>query len=449
MRAMILVTAGVLIFTMAGAAWAQEVGEICPDILVPADDRGNERVSAFQRYPKQIIVVYYWSTVNNRSVELLSMVNELYERYRGRGVMMIGITPDKKEKGEEVWEEKELTFLGWFEVPEHPNWKYSAPPLAYIVDKYRRVAYARFDPEDGLEEKILEVLQRTPPLNATEERLNQNFAKVGQLLAQHEIGRAYTLAKDLEGLFRGVAEDDHRQQVEDLLQQIRHGAVTWLELAREEIKNEDYQSACRKLSDLSIRLEREDEDEDNDRRGRSRRSSSRSRRDRRDRRNRTDTGEVEEIQTYRELKEQIDQEIGRMQADSSVKSIIRKAMDNAKGQIKNDEAAELREDASYFAARELYREVTEEYPETEAAKIAQQAIDQINGDAQIRAEIRKVQAANQAARWYDLGRRHARMKFYDLAREYYEKVIKEYPDSTAAEKAKQELKKLDENEKSE
>ena len=90
-----------------------------------------------------------------------------------------------------------------------------------------------------------------------------------------------------------------------------------------------------------------------------------------------------------------------------------------------------------------------EYPETEAAKIAQQAIDQINGDAEIRAEIRKVQAANQAARWYDLGQRHARVKFFDLAREYYEKVIMEYPDSTVAEKAKQELKKLDENEKSE
>ena len=443
MRAMTLVTAGALIFMMAGGAWAQEVGEICPDILIRLDDRGDDTISLFKLYPKRIVVLYYWSTVNHRSLEWLSKVQELHEKYRGRGIFMLGITPDKEEKYEEVWEEKEITFWSWYEFSRYSRWKFSAPPLAYIIDKYRRVVYARFDPEDGLEEKILEVMQRTPPLSATAERLNRNFAKVGRLLAQQEIGRAYTLAKDLESLFRDNVEDDHRQQVEDLLQQVRHGAVTWLEQAREEISSEDYQPACRKLSDLSVRLEREEEDEDDDRRGRSRRSSRRDRHSRRDRRNRADSGEGEEIQNFREMKEKIDQEIGRLQADSSVKSIIRKAMDNAKGQIKNDEAAELREDASYFEARELYREVAEDYPETKAAKVAQQAIDRINGDAEMRAEIRKVQAAEQAARWYDLGRRHARMKFFDLAREYYEKVIKEYPNSTAAEKAKQELKELD------
>ena len=144
MRAMILVTAGVLIFAMAGAAWAQEVGELCPDILSSVGNRDNDGISAFALYPKQIIVVYCWSTVNHRSMDLLSQINELYEKYRNRGVVIIGITLDTKEKGEEIWEEKELTFLGWHDVEMRPPWKLPAPPLAYIIDKYRRVAYARF-----------------------------------------------------------------------------------------------------------------------------------------------------------------------------------------------------------------------------------------------------------------------------------------------------------------
>jgi len=146
--------------------------------------------------------------------------------------------------------------------------------------------------------------------------------------------------------------------------------------------------------------------------------------------------------TYIEIREAVETEIGQLQGDAYTKRIIAKAVDNARGELECERAEELLAAQQFTEAREAYRNVVERYPDTAAAERAQQSLDRLATDPDLRAAMKKVQAAEQAERWYDIGSRFARSELFDMAREYLEKVIQEYPASTAAEQARARLKEL-------
>jgi peroxiredoxin len=432
-------------------AWGQEVGEPAPELLVPDKERSKELVSLFERYPNRILVLYYWSSTNSRSLEFFKRLNELHDKYNPRGVTIVALAVEREEKVKKVREEYQPKFeLIWQEggIPRlswlHTKWRFPAPPLAYIIDKYGRVAYARFDPEDGLEEKIQAVLERTPTAAATEERLRTSFERVSEYLKNGEVGRAFRLATELEDCLRNT-DEARRERVEQLMKQVRAAAQTQLEAALTDIKNENYEAAARKLADLSVNLQVR-KDKDAARRG----SSSRTRQAPRPAgpaRPGQPADTTPEPKQISEIKEQVEQEIGRLQGDAYTKAIILKALDHARGEKKNDQAAELLEAGYYFDARELYRLVTQQYAGTEASAKAQAAIDRINNDPKMREKIRADQAAEQALRWLDIADRCARLEMFDMAREYYQKVIAGFPDSAAAQKARAGLDRLPELER--
>lgn len=439
----------------AGLAAAQEPGQQAPDLPLPKDrDRGRkgkeQGETLLQTYRNRIIVLVYFDPKDHRSVKLLPRLFELSEKYRQRGVLMVWLTRYKKEAADDVLEdllaESPGSVLIYYGVnPERP-YRFPVAPLAYIVDKFGRVAWARFDPTDVLEEKIQEVMKRTPPINATPERTKEALARVSRLLQEGKPGAAYAVARELQNVFRD--EDEATEdQIEDLLKQVRAVAQQTIETAEQEIDKEEYAAACEKLAELSVRLADVKVEKDKNRARRSRRStrSHRSTRSRRSTRSSARSGESEpDLKTFEELKDQVEHDIGRLQGDNYTKTIIRKALDNVRGEVRNERAAALAAAGYLFDARELYRRVTEDFPGTEAARAAQAALDQMDSDPAVRAKIEKQEAAAQAARWYDLGDRFARAELFDEAREYLQKVIDEYPDSAAANKARARLKRLPE-----
>jgi len=135
-------------------------------------------------------------------------------------------------------------------------------------------------------------------------------------------------------------------------------------------------------------------------------------------------------------------EISRLLGDREVKPKMRKALDNAKGLVLNDTAAEHEAAKRFQDAVAVYRETTEKYPETEAAAAAEKAIDRISKDPEVRKAIAELRASEEAERWLDIAERFARVEMYGKAREYYEQLLAKYPDSPAAAKAKERLKTL-------
>ncbi|MGE3182148.1 MAG: tol-pal system YbgF family protein, partial [Phycisphaerae bacterium] len=66
-------------------------------------------------------------------------------------------------------------------------------------------------------------------------------------------------------------------------------------------------------------------------------------------------------------------------------------------------------------------------------------------DAEMRKVIRAHYDEVQADRWYDIGNRFAKLELYKEAAEYFTRVTKEHPNSTAAKRAEERLKELPES----
>jgi tetratricopeptide (TPR) repeat protein len=433
---------------LPGVAVAQQVGDEAPDLMVPKGDRpgsSKDAVSLFERYPNRIIVLYYWSSQDSQSLDFFSNLNNLDEKYGPRGVTIIGITRMTKGVVEKMTKERTPTFpLLATTAVEGRAWRFPAPRTAYIIDAHRRIAYARFDATDArenLEEKIQTVLARTPTLAATDELLQKNQKKLAEFIAQKDFGRAYSLAKAFKDFFRDKEDAGQEEQIDETLRQISLGTQELLESARQDLKAENNEDAASKLASLSVRLTGLDEDKD--KKGKGKRSS---RPPSGGRRGRTQE-QTEAGKDFRTIKEDVEREIGRMESDNYTKAIVLKALDNARGEVRNDQAVECMENQQYSEARELYRSVVDDYAGTAAAEAAQQAIDRIENDPEMRKAVAKAEATGQANRWYDLGDRFARADMFDKAREYFEKVIKEYPTSTAAQKATDRLAHLADEEK--
>jgi tetratricopeptide (TPR) repeat protein len=444
-RSLRMAACGVLLLC-SSLAVAQQEGEDAPDILVSKDakkrsQKKEDYISLFEKYPNRILVMYYWSSLDSQSLEYFATLNNLEEKYGPKGVTIIGIARQSREAVEKWW--KGAAFDGYFGGLYGLGWRFPAPRTTYIVDAHRRIAFARFDPTDpreNLEEKIQAVLAKTPTLTANEELLQKNTKKLADFMAQKDFGRAYTLAKAFKDYLRDREDAGQEEQMDETLRQISLGAQELLESARQDLKAENNDDAARKLAALSVRLTGLDNDKDKKGKGKrpSRPPSGRGR----GQQQQTEAGK-----DFREIKEEVEREIGRMESDNYTKAIVLKALDNARGEVRNDQAAECMETQQYSEARELYRSVIEDFSGTAAAEAAQQVIDRIENDPEMRKAVAKAEATEQANRWYDLGDRFARADMFDKAREYFEKVIKEYPSSTAAQKATDRLAHLADEEK--
>ncbi len=433
--------AAACLLAATGLAWAQEVGEPAPDLYV-ADERGGRSKDSLplqKRYPNRIIVLFYFSTMDSRSEQLFPMMKQLDEKYGPRGVMIVGLTRENLKSIENRIKEAQITFPV-NSIIGLSTWRFPAPPLAYIIDLYGRVQYARFDPTEGLEEKIQTVLERTPPPTATPERLKAFMDQLSKWIDESDFARAYSGAKLLKDFFI-EGQEEEEASIDELLVKIALGIEQQLEQAGKEIQEEKYEEASRTLAALSIRLQVDDDEKQ-----KGKRRPATKRRPPQQRGKTATAGPVPK--SFKDLKEKVETEIGRMQGDNYQKAIILKALDNARGEVRNDQAAELVQMGQFGAARDLYRSVVDDFDGTPAAETAAAAIEKLATDPELRKAVAQAEAAQQAQRWYDLADRYARAGLFDPARTQLEKLVKEYPSSAVAQDARARLVKLpDEAEK--
>jgi tetratricopeptide (TPR) repeat protein len=139
-----------------------------------------------------------------------------------------------------------------------------------------------------------------------------------------------------------------------------------------------------------------------------------------------------------------DDERGRLMGDGKVKPKMLKAIENAKGGLLNDRAAESETTGRYLESLKLYRTVTEDFPDTDAARTASESLDRLTADPKVQDTIRGLRATEEAERWLDIGDRFAKIEMYGKAREYYQRVLDTHPGTQAAPKAQERLARVPE-----
>jgi len=107
------------------------------------------------------------------------------------------------------------------------------------------------------------------------------------------------------------------------------------------------------------------------------------------------------------------------------------------------QAAEQRlADKDYVAAHQAFQSLIAKYAGTAAAKDAKETLARMEADPDIMQVVRQTEAARRAQNLLDIGRNLARTGNLNQAKEYFQKVVSEFPGTDYAAQAQAELNKL-------
>jgi hypothetical protein len=383
------------------------IGERAPE-LAAAGWINYSGTPKLERFRGRVVVLFFFRT-DDASAELIPAVSDAYKTFTRLGVVIIGLTPQKKEQVDSLVKAKELKFIVGYGVDTVTRYEVSSFPKVYLLDT-AGLLVQRFHPGDDLEGRLRAQLRKTPPAGADAAGLERRLEQAKTALKEAEYGRAYTLALDVSKL----AEKDSgpAKAAVELTKKIEDAARKWLEEAKAAVKaaaapnakdaDSKYDRACELLAQLSVRFAGAD------------------------------------------LGRQADDEVARLMGDARLKPKLRSAINNAKAQLILDQAAQEEASSRYLEAFRLYRSVTEEFGETDAAKQADTALDRLRSDPKLQDSIKNIRMEEEAERWLDLGDRFTKLEMYGQAREYYERIVERHGDTRAAPKAKERLAKLPE-----
>jgi tetratricopeptide (TPR) repeat protein len=416
----VMAAAILLVAAPASAQRAATIGKVVPDDKIKLErENGDDEMYLFRELRGGIAVFYFWRSRNLDSVERLAEMTALHGKYRDKGVRFISVTADKKEKFEEVARERDFSafrYRFWNATVLYYLLGALSDPYVVLIDPRGILAW-RGVPDKRFEQRLADLIELTNPPLGDPKWLERHYRQAERLHDQREYGKAYTIARALYKM----TDESHsvHENAKALMEKCEAAAEGWLTEAIQAERDKDLEKAARIVAEIAVRFEDPDEDESD----RSRRGSGRDSND-------------ESIKRKAEI------EIGRMNGDRELKKLIREARENAEGELLNDQAAGLEEDDYYVDAKTIYEKVIKEYEDSDAAKEAERRIKRIERDKSIQKKIAERRAGEQAVRWLDIGDRFAALELYDEARERYERLIQEHPDTLAATRAKERLSSL-------
>ncbi|MCC6359544.1 MAG: redoxin domain-containing protein [Phycisphaerales bacterium] len=430
MRKLLFVAAGLSALLGSSQALAQggptTIGKQAQDYFEIRNEGTGEVEFSIRKYRGRILVLYFWRTTNQESMLLFPKLVALDKKLRASGVRFISIASDNADRAKKALEERNIepfaegyTFYGvGFRFIQEAYGSMSHPEVV-VIDPFGNIAW-RGDPNDRLEERLIEVSEATKPAAGNAKLLEQRLRRADKFLNESEYGKAYTLARSV---WRVTDEEvSSHGAARSLMDKLEGLAGDWLKKAIEEERSGNLEKAAYIVSQIAVRFEDDDKQANN------------RRRDGQQNNNEQDSRQGVVRDAFNE--------IGRMNGDRKLKDLIRTATDNARGELLNEQAVEFEELGKYEIAKRLYAQCVEKYKDSPAGKDAKTGLDRIETDRKIRTQLDKIRAEDEARRWMDLAERFAAAEMPEMARTWYEKVLKEHGDTSFAKKAKELLDKL-------
>ncbi|TWT39968.1 AhpC/TSA family protein [Phycisphaerae bacterium RAS1] len=381
-------------FLLVSPSTAQIVDEPLPEYKL-TDVKNGEKEFAIAEGRGRILVLFFFKSTDAGSADVVAEVKKVAKM---PGVHVIAISPEKPDAVEKFAKAKEFEFSYVAGADAEDFFQISSYPRAYVVDT-KGVLRWRGHPGE-LEERVKDQIRKTPPIGADPESLKARLAKANKLMAEKQFGKAYTLASQVASVASTGGGAAGGSDATALAQKAEEGAKQRIEEARKLIEEKKIDQAIAVLADIAVRFGAKDA--------------------------------AREAET----------ELAKLQSNREHKALVRKATDNVRGEMRNEEAADLIANKQYVEAVDTFKQTIERYPESKAAADAQKQIDKINADASVKTIIAKRRSEQEADRWLEIGDRFAKVELYDQAREWYDKVQKQHAGTAAADKAKKAAAKL-------
>lgn len=112
------------------------------------------------------------------------------------------------------------------------------------------------------------------------------------------------------------------------------------------------------------------------------------------------------------------------------------------GQADLDAAEALAKNGKYDKALKAYEKAAKSYKGSKIGDAATKAAAKLKSDPEIGAKIREAEAGKKCKGWLQFARDAAKNGDNDRARGYYERIIKEFPESSFAKTAREEMESL-------
>lgn len=384
-----------LVAFVAPAVRAQKVGEQAPEF--GNYDKENQKDRLYlAKYRGKIVVLEFWRTDDATCLDSLSLLSSLNKKYGKKGVVVLGVTGESKEKVEKVIESKKVEFHYGYGGAVHEIYDVTSFPMVFLIDPRGTIVW-RGNPADELEEHVADLLEHTPPVGANKSVLERRLSAAQKAHEAGDLGRAAALAREVSGADDSALE----KKGEELLSKIEDSGRKRLSDAQAAVNDKKLDDACRMMAEVIVAFEGSDLGS-------------------------TASEESEKLKTEQE----------------KTRDIFPKALNQARGALRNQQARDMEEDRDYDDAMSAYREVIDKYAGTEAAKAAAASLDKLNTDPAVQKAMNDARGNVEAARWLDIADRYVRVEMKDEARAMYEKIIQTHASSPSAERARKRLEKL-------
>lgn len=374
------------------------IGEPAPPLRVRTGSGRETKVeNVLERHRRKLVILFFYRSNDPASNDAAPILKKIAGEYGKRGVSIIPITDEKKEKADAFVKAKELSGEYLAQVDMEFPYNVSAPPRIYLIDP-DGILVNHFHPADRLEERVKEAMRRNPPAGADPETIRRLYERAEAALKAEQVGRAYGLALEVEQLTD--KETSVGQNVRKLKETVEKAAREKLDAARKAFNEKKYDEALPRLAELSVRF------------------------------------------AGTPLGTDADTEVSRVMGERDQKSKMRAALDEARAQVIFDRASDHEADGRFMDAIRAHREIMDRYPDSELAKKSETAVDRISADPKVQAQIAAERAEAEAERWFDIAERFAKAGMNAKAREYYGMVQEKHPKSRAAARVAERLKAL-------
>ncbi|MFN0057617.1 MAG: redoxin domain-containing protein, partial [Planctomycetota bacterium] len=378
-------------------------------------------------------VMFSWRTTNAQSIALYEKLHGALAQWRAKGVKIFGVCSDTKELFDEFTRDRPLGAFEqhiWGRVLSEA-FNLGHEPSIIIIDQFGIIRW-RGDANDRWEERLEWFMEGSPPLSADAKYIGQLMRDAEKAESAGDFGKAYTFAKFTEQITDNGSSDNSRAA--SLKDKLEGRAVEWMKEAVAANAAGDHEKAARIIAQIVVRFGRDPEEDDGTRRILNQPQRQQGAGDKQD--------------TRTQLIKDTEAEMAQMYADRKVRDLIETQRKNARAEVANEWAEQLERRDHLEMARTVYKATKEKFKDTDAAKTAEgakaaeAAYDRLMKDKKALSSIEAARAEEMGFRYYDLGERYEQTGLYDLAREHYEKVLKDYAKTRIAPWAKKQLDKL-------
>ena len=382
------------------------VGEQAPRIPAANWLNTKGRISRAELEGK-IIVAEFWATWCAPCVHNIPHLNKLNKEWKPRGVFIVGITDESKQLITKFMKSTTIEYP-LATGSDFETFDVESLPYAVVIDPEGIVAWRGNPLQGALDRAIEETFKETPPtsVNARKLRkLKRSLATAEKQIERQQYGQALAVCEEIIELLPNThalyanAELMRKQMVDTGDEQVAQ--------AQSLIESRQYVEAARQLNRIR--------------------------------------------QTFRDtnIAEQAIAVVDNLRADPEIAAVLDAAQAEEASQAKEKKASQALYAAEQLLAKEAYgaaykrlTAITKSYPESEAGKKAAKKAEQLIADPDIALIISDDKARQNCRGWLKMAGNFRNANRPDKAREYYERIIETYPESSFAAKAHRELTTL-------